>query len=79
MSASTSKPESSHNIKIKKNIDERCQTDTDCYSGECRIPTNCNLVFKDTSLCHSAKTCQTSISITQPSNFSNKNINIYSK
>lgn len=57
---------------IKKAVDSFCNSDTECGTGFCGIPQNCELVFKDPSMCQRVKVCKTTNDISQTTNFNLK-------
>ena len=56
----------------KKQIDSFCDSNEECSTGFCGIPENCELVFKDPSMCKNVKVCKTTNSISQTTNFNLK-------
>lgn len=57
---------------VKKQIDSFCDSNEECSAGFCGIPENCELVFKDPSMCKNVKVCKTTNSISQTTNFNLK-------
>lgn len=56
----------------KKQIDSFCDSNEECGTGFCGVPENCELVFKDPSMCKNVKVCKTTNSISQTTNFNLK-------
>lgn len=60
------------NELVKKSIDSFCDSNEECGTGFCGVPENCELVFKDPSMCKNVKVCKTTNSISQTTNFNLK-------
>ena len=59
-------------LVVKKSIDSFCDSNKECITGFCGVPENCELVFKDPSMCKNVKVCKTTNSISQTTNFNLK-------
>lgn len=58
----------------KKEVDSFCNSDNECNTGFCGIPENCEIMFKDSSMCQRVKVCKTTNNISQTTNFNLKHI-----
>lgn len=57
---------------MRKSIDSFCDSNDECGTGFCGTPENCELVFKDPSMCKNVRVCKTTNSISQTTNFNLK-------